>query len=344
MSAPLGRRAMLLGGAAAVAGAGATALARPSSAFGATAPMVLESDSPSSVPLTIKGASGQTANITEWRDSGNALMARVTHSGFLHARQLFINTADQGQGQSPEVHYKAANGEWLSGIDWAAAIPARDYVVAAKVDHPTAGSVFDLIYCSHNGSNAPTVGVGIAQPDRSYRLQVFSDSDEPDQGGLMVRSPVNQTARPFAVRWAFSSPAVDLFAVNADGSFEATNKNRQKTFGVTADGWLTPLKVRSDGTRRPLRMVDSDGTRWFDFQYSDGGYLSFVNTWTGRSSWRVGSDGRLEALQTINARTHGIQVPHVSGGTPSGGSSGEIRVGNNRLWVNDRGTWKSISL
>lgn len=340
------RRRLLIGGAAATAVAAVGTLARSDSAYGATAPMTIQADSASAVPLTVQGAAGgQDANLTEWRDGAGTLLARVNKGGEIKTRHLDLDTVDQGTGVSPELHYKAANGAWLSGIDWAASVPARDYVVASKFDYPNPGNVFDLIYCSHNGANSPTVGIGLAQPDASYRLQVVPELNEPAMGSLLVRSAPAQTGKPLAVRWAFSDPPLDFFSVNADGSLESRNTNRALTWRLGADGYMTALKLRADqATRRVLRFTDYDDRTHFDFTYQDGGYLTFTNAWTATPSFRVGGDGRFEPLQTIQARLTGIQLPHVGGGAPSGGQSGEIRVGNNKLWVNDRGTWKSIAI
>jgi hypothetical protein len=35
---------------------------------------------------------------------------------------------------------------------------------------------------------------------------------------------------------------------------------------------------------------------------------------------------------------------HVAAATPTGGSSGDIKIGNGKIWVNDAGTWKSAAI
>lgn len=37
----------------------------------------------------------------------------------------------------------------------------------------------------------------------------------------------------------------------------------------------------------------------------------------------------------------GVGTQHVAGATPTGGTSGEVKVGTGKIWVNDAGTWKS---
>ncbi len=39
--------------------------------------------------------------------------------------------------------------------------------------------------------------------------------------------------------------------------------------------------------------------------------------------------------------TKGVNGGHVGSGTPTGGQSGDIKVGNGKIWVNDRNIWKS---
>lgn len=357
--------------------------------------MVIEGDATGAVPLTIRGAPGFQSNITEWQDSAGSTLAKIDHAGELTTRHVNIDVASEGPGRSPELHYKAANGRWLSGIDWTGAVPARDFVVASKGDFPGPGQVRDLIYCSHNDDRAPTVGIGVTQPGSAYRLQVMADVDEPAMGGFMVRAVDGQTGKPLAVRHSYSDPAldffavrhdggvevhsrggtrtfvigvegdvvqtalastgkvfrvrrgyndpaVDLFSVSATGEVEVRNRTGARTFAVQEDGGiLSPLLKADSTTNRVLRLTGADGGTFFDLTNANG-YLTLVNSWTAKPSWRIGGDGRFEPLQVIAAATSGIQLPHTGNGTPSGGQSGEIRVGNGKLWVKDGTQWKSV--
>lgn len=40
----------------------------------------------------------------------------------------------------------------------------------------------------------------------------------------------------------------------------------------------------------------------------------------------------------------GIMTRHMGGTTPTGGVSGEVRVGTNKLWANDGGVWRSVTI
>lgn len=51
---------------------------------------------------------------------------------------------------------------------------------------------------------------------------------------------------------------------------------------------------------------------------------------------------------TINKGTlvapSGVNIQHVAAATPTGGASGDMKVGNGKIWVNDAGTWKSVAI
>jgi hypothetical protein len=298
----------------------------------------------SPVPLVITAAPNQVSNLAEWRAADGTLLTHLNLGAEWTTRHINIDTVAQGQSFAPELHYKGANGKWLSGIDWVAPIPARDFVVVNKIDWPNPGNAYDLIYCSHNGATSPTVGIGYTQPGPEYRLQVMSEPSEPAMGGLLVRTVAGQTGKAFVVRYAYSSnPPVDFFAINADGSLAMQNVARQTTFSVGTDGRILGAQARADSVNnRPLRMTRADGGGYIDFVYTPDGYFSFINSWTGNMSWQVGANGRFKPTQVIDAAKSGIQLPYTGTTPPSGGSSGEIRVGSDRLWVNANGTWRSI--
>ena len=252
------QRRHLLGGAAAAAAAlVGSAVRAPGTAYGATAPMEIESDSPSTVPLAVKGAAGQTADLQQWRDSAGTPLARITRTGALIARQAQLDTRDQGPTVSPELHFKAANGFWLSGIDWTADVPARDFVVSGKVDHPTAGTVKDFIYCSHRGTKEPTVTFGNSAIDPDAALATFigpTDGTgaalEPTLAGVLIRHMSGSTAPALMMRPGWSG--ANLFAVLPDGSVELRDQTNQRTLlinaatgAISARDTATPVSVRN---------------------------------------------------------------------------------------------------
>jgi hypothetical protein len=52
----------------------------------------------------------------------------------------------------------------------------------------------------------------------------------------------------------------------------------------------------------------------------------------------------IERLKAELERVRRRRPRHIGSATPTGGYSGEVRVGNNKLWANDRGTWKSVAI
>jgi hypothetical protein len=62
--------------------------------------------------------------------------------------------------------------------------------------------------------------------------------------------------------------------------------------------------------------------------YPDGAPVGHVSTLRGQKLFAMG----------------GIGTEHVAAATPTGGTSGEVKVGNGKIWVNDAGTWKSVTV
>jgi hypothetical protein len=57
---------------------------------------------------------------------------------------------------------------------------------------------------------------------------------------------------------------------------------------------------------------------------------------------------RWEVTNTAHANaqpnTSYLSTRHMGLARPYGGASGDLLVGNGRLWVNDQGTWRSATL
>ncbi len=136
---------------------------------------------------------------------------------------------------------------------------------------------------------------------------------------LVVRALAGQsTAQPtFAVQ---NSTPTTLFAFFSNGtggvgglvsgsSFYVNNNNASVgTVGLTikgVSGQTGDLQRWSSSTPTTLANVDSTG-----------------------------------AIRSTSA----IGTAHVAGATPTGGSSGDIKVGTGKIWANDAGTWKSVAI
>lgn len=70
---------------------------------------------------------------------------------------------------------------------------------------------------------------------------------------------------------------------------------------------------------------------------------TYTNFKTDSGGGTLGSDLIFE-LNVPDTNDTGIHAPHVASATPSGGRSGDIKVGTNKIWVNDAGTWKSATV
>jgi hypothetical protein len=51
----------------------------------------------------------------------------------------------------------------------------------------------------------------------------------------------------------------------------------------------------------------------------------------------------LTVIGLVDAADAGLRTKHEAGATPTGGSSGEVRVGTDTVWFQDAGTWKAIA-
>ncbi|HEX8101852.1 MAG TPA: hypothetical protein VF533_04530 [Solirubrobacteraceae bacterium] len=345
------RRAFLRRGlAASLAGAAAVAAVRPSAALAATADYAQpgtftapQTFAPSTddVAVTVQGASGQTRDLQQWKDAGGSVLARIDASGALQLGDIPIRQVSPGHlgiGAStivngalvvrrrddainaPEMHFEGANGTWYMGIDVAnQANPAADFFIAKVTDGGK--TVNDTVYIAHNGASPPTMGVGVTPPDKRYTLQVSGSDVDPTVGGLSIRVPPTSTANAFSVRDSNGTDRVSI-----DQAF-----------------WFSALSVKANAAdNRVLTLSQPDRGRQYGFLYS-GNALIFRYFSGGLDAFRIGTDGRFAVSRTGDF-TAGAQFPHVGATTPSGGYSGEMRVGNGKLWVNDGGTWRSLPI
>jgi hypothetical protein len=53
----------------------------------------------------------------------------------------------------------------------------------------------------------------------------------------------------------------------------------------------------------------------------------------------IGANGKFFRVGAYN-----LQTQHLGASTPVGGASGDIKVANGKIWVNDAGTWKSVAI
>jgi hypothetical protein len=232
---------------------------------------------------------------------------------------------------APEMHFHGRFGHWLTGIDVANPPGQRDFVLAGKVD-PFNRTVNDIIYVSHNGTRAATVGVGVTPPSSRYRLQVSGEDNEPTMGALMLRRSVNQTANLFA---AIDSAGAERLKIDNGfwwaGSHPATG---------------SALAVRSNAdTGRALAIANADLSSVFTIENSFG-FLNIRYATGGVNNLQLGTDGKVYFPNGIETATLTIKasaaVPTHSG---SACSAGAMVYDEDHLYVCVRAnTWKRTTL
>lgn len=256
---------------------------------------------------------------------GNLLVgaASGTPGQVLDVRGNTVLQLNAASNTAPELHYVALNSEWLSGVDVANNGGAKDFVVLAK---KYSGSTYDVIYAAHNGTNAPvTIGIGVTPPAAgTYRLQISPDDTLVTMGGLGIRVGPSQTGKALSI---YDSSAVEKLWIDKDFAIS----------GAAGAG----LTVKADvANGRVLQLEKTDGTIVYGIAHS-GNSLRFSYVTGGADSFEIGTDGKFKALTVANFSAVGAYFPHAGAGTPTGGQSGEVRVGTGKIWVNDAGTWKS---
>jgi len=91
------------------------------------------------------------------------------------------------------------------------------------------------------------------------------------------------------------------------------------------------------GTPTQSHAIRFDGTNTFNF-------FDIV----GRGNVNAGISGTLADSNHFrfsdNAASIHHKLQHVAAATPTGGYSGEVRIGTDVIWVNDAGTWKSVAI
>lgn len=154
----------------------------------------------------------------------------------------------------PEIHWIGNRGGWVTGIDVANNGGSRDFVLAGKLDWPNPGDTDDLVYIAHNGSLAPTVGIGMTPPIAGHRLEISAQDSEPQMGSLLVRRTPNQTGNLLSV---IDSGGTLHFWLDAAYWLRGQS---------SATGASISVKANADH-QRPLAFARADGTAVYGFQY-----------------------------------------------------------------------------
>ncbi len=165
-------------------------------------------------------------------------------------------------------------------------------------------------------------------------------------GHLVWQSASTGTANNTATM----SNILDIFSM-----FGTTIQNNANGFGLDHDG-------SKNGAAVSFRSNANQGYVWFNTYVNSG--LKYVrNGHGGRFNLDIQNGGFqfytspagsqdgtvIETLQFSidengNCRAVGaVGHQHVGAATPTGGVSGDIKIGDDSIWINDTGTWKSFS-
>lgn len=152
---------------------------------------------------------------------------------------------DTSATDPPVIAWNGANGRWVTGFDIGATVAGRDFVLATKLDHPSAGNTRDVVYVAHNGTDPPTVGIGAQAPtlDATTKLLLWpDDSEKPAQNTLRIVRGGSQTGDPFQIT---TTSATKQFWVDSD-------------YQVTVRASGIPLHVKSNGDATMLKVSVTD--------------------------------------------------------------------------------------
>lgn len=91
------------------------------------------------------------------------------------------------------------------------------------------------------------------------------------------------------------------------------------------------LRIRGDGT-----IFGGDGA---------GAYDAYIQR-LGVNQWRIQGTSYMDTIVASGEvwAAAGLRTNHVAAATPTGGVTGDIKIGNGKIWVNDAGTWKSVAI
>ena len=144
----------------------ANGLASWQAAAGGSSPLTLTANNAAEIPLTLKGAAAQTANLQEWKNSANSVLASVSASGGFTAGSFTTTAATYSKSTltstgvyvGPDAGYFFGNSTWpTTGV--------------------TAGFVFDSAHFASPGSVALRSGTN-AQSYRIYNTYTSSTNYE----------------------------------------------------------------------------------------------------------------------------------------------------------------------
>jgi hypothetical protein len=205
-----------------------------------------------------------------------------------------------------------------------------------------------------------------------YTLLAQSASSTNREAARVVQNDTVNNPRAMSIVNAGTNYGLKVDHNNAASILDAVNITSAATagtsLGITAvNTSLSTLKVSNSGAQTSGAVVGAEGTSTSRtagvFRAEAAGGFCFDGLCTNAAA--VGLHLKAAASQSADMvtikntggtpiasvdatgsvrSTVGVGTQHVGAGTPTGGQSGDIRVGTNKLWVNDAGNWKSVAV
>lgn len=226
-----------------------------------TGQKIFQAGAATSVPLRVRGATGQTANLTEWRDAADALMAFINPGGAFVGTNLTINGANNSG-----IHNLAANNRALTvgpdtGIYSKLHVTTQD-AGQAVVSMKTAASQSANIMTVVNNAGVELARInslGRFMSDTYYTtrgggVSYFTSQD--GQPGLNVKANIaSQPAAIFSGTAAQSAGIVqikdnagtNLMTITNGGHIYAGEANGQGPLAIGVGQWGSEVKWTGNG-------------------------------------------------------------------------------------------------
>lgn len=238
------------------------------------------------VPLTIKGVSGQTGDLQRWEKSDGTVFAKLNGEG-----RLFLGAAAEQaivRWRGNVTYENTAGFVWETGIDVANEPTYADFVLAARGE---AVGVLDWVYIKNgrDTSNSPALGIGsvggsslgastsnpsflrIARNttapyvtnDAAWHNLVLSvrDSTSPVQTGYAIAVSRENNAMPFVVTALGETLTRKITNLNLTDSQYWTNDEAGALISpVKSDGKGVVIKGLASQTDNLLEIASSGNT------------------------------------------------------------------------------------
>lgn len=180
--------------------------------------------------LVLQGATGQTANLQEWRNSSGTTLAAINQNGALLANNgittssgsLSLVSAAGGISTGNIGNFNAGGSQFL---EWD--ISAKSLKVGAH------SSTWNTIYVGHQGFSATSKGnvlVGAASGSANARLHVKGTDNDAASVGLLVQGAVSQSGDLFQAQ---NSAGTVLAKIDASGNLTVKSATVQGDLSVS---------------------------------------------------------------------------------------------------------------